>query len=218
MIEGYLWSSKLLFSDRVLRSNLQIGKGLLRARAESMIERGVDIVDFSGYVIDYPYGTVFTPPDYVIEVVGEALRSRWPRPELRGLSTLRRVIAELERAEKEVDVILFDGGNNDWNFYDADLLITIADPHRLGHERSYFPGEVNVRRSDVIIINKAATAPSENISKLKKSVKELNSGAKIIVANSPITIKDASLITNMRVLVVDVEFFDYIINQIPSLF
>jgi len=59
----------------------------------------------------------------------------------------------LHEAEKEADVILFDGGNNDWSFYNANLTITIADPHRLGHEQAYFPGEVNVRKSEIVIIN-----------------------------------------------------------------
>ncbi len=109
----------------------------------------------------------------------------------------------LRAAEKEADVILFDGGNNDWSFYEADLTITIADPHRLGHERSYFPGEVNARSADVVIINKAATAPSENVDKLKKSIEELNPKARILIANSPITAEDPELIKNMKVLVVE---------------
>ncbi|MHA1993788.1 MAG: cyclic 2,3-diphosphoglycerate synthase [Candidatus Hodarchaeales archaeon] len=109
----------------------------------------------------------------------------------------------LREAEKEADVILFDGGNNDWSFYKADLTITIADPHRLGHERAYFPGEVNVRSADVVIINKAATAPPGNVAKLKESIKELNPKAKILIANSPITVKDPNLIFNKRVLVVE---------------
>ena len=109
----------------------------------------------------------------------------------------------LREAEKEADVILFDGGNNDWSFYEADLPITIADPHRLGHERSYFPGEVNARSADVVIINKAATAPPGNVSKLKESIKEINPSAKIIVANSPITVEDPKMILNKRVLVVE---------------
>jgi predicted GTPase len=109
----------------------------------------------------------------------------------------------LRSAEKEADVILFDGGNNDWSFYEADLTITIADPHRLGHERAYFPGEVNVRSADVVIINKAATAPSGNVSKLEKSIKELNPDAQILIANSPITVDKPKLIENKRVLVIE---------------
>ena len=109
----------------------------------------------------------------------------------------------LREAEKEAEVILFDGGNNDWSFYDADLTITIADPHRLGHEQSYFPGEVNARNSDIVIINKAGTAPLGNVAKLSESIKKLNPEAKIIIANSPINVEDSELIKDKRVLVVE---------------
>ncbi|MHA1206672.1 MAG: cyclic 2,3-diphosphoglycerate synthase [Candidatus Hodarchaeales archaeon] len=109
----------------------------------------------------------------------------------------------LHEAEKEAEIILFDGGNNDWSFYDADLTITIADPHRLGHEQAYFPGEVNVRSSDIVIINKAETAPSGNVAKLSESIKKLNPEAEIIIANSPINVEDSELIKDKRVLVVE---------------
>ncbi|MFX1285406.1 MAG: cyclic 2,3-diphosphoglycerate synthase [Promethearchaeota archaeon] len=109
----------------------------------------------------------------------------------------------LKAAEQETDVILFDGGNNDWSLYEADLKITIADPHRLGHEHSYFPGEVNIRQADVVIINKAGTAPKGNVEQLKINIKKLNPNAKIIIANSPISVKNPGLITNKRVLVVE---------------
>jgi predicted GTPase len=109
----------------------------------------------------------------------------------------------LHEAEKEAEIILFDGGNNDWSFYDADLTITIADPHRLGHEQAYFPGEVNVRSSDIVIINKAETAPSGNVAKLSESIKKLNPEAEIIIANSPIHVEDSELIKDKRVLVVE---------------
>ena len=109
----------------------------------------------------------------------------------------------LHEAEKEAEVILFDGGNNDWSFYDADLTITIADPHRLGDEQAYFPGEVNARKSDIVIINKAATAPSGNVAKLSESIKKLNPKAKIMIANSPIDVENSELIKDKRVLVVE---------------
>ncbi|NHJ02215.1 MAG: GTPase [Candidatus Heimdallarchaeota archaeon] len=109
----------------------------------------------------------------------------------------------LRSAEKEADIVLFDGGNNDWSLYEADLIITVADPHRLGHERSYFPGEVNVRQADVIIINKSDTAPEGHVERLKASIKELNQEATIIVANSPISVDKPELIKNKRVLVVE---------------
>lgn len=109
----------------------------------------------------------------------------------------------LKAAEKEADVILFDGGNNDWSLYHANLKITVADPHRLGHESSYFPGEVNVRQADIIIINKANTAPKGNVEKLTENLKKLNPKARIIIANSPIIVENPNLITNKRVLVVE---------------
>ncbi|MCK4847454.1 MAG: GTPase [Candidatus Heimdallarchaeota archaeon] len=109
----------------------------------------------------------------------------------------------LHEAEKEAEVILFDGGNNDWSFYDADLTITIADPHRLGDEQAYFPGEVNARKSDIVIINKAATAPSGNVAKLSESIKKLNPEAMIMIANSPIDVENSELIKGKRVLVVE---------------
>ncbi|MHA1214293.1 MAG: cyclic 2,3-diphosphoglycerate synthase [Candidatus Hodarchaeales archaeon] len=109
----------------------------------------------------------------------------------------------LREAEKEADIILFDGGNNDWSLYKADLIITVADPHRLGHESSYFPGEVNVRQADIVIINKAHTAPEGNVEKLKENIKKLNPTAQIIVANSPISVEDESLITGKKVLIVE---------------
>ncbi|MHA1973399.1 MAG: cyclic 2,3-diphosphoglycerate synthase [Candidatus Hodarchaeales archaeon] len=109
----------------------------------------------------------------------------------------------LKEAEKEADIILFDGGNNDWSLYKADLIITVADPHRLGHESSYFPGEVNVRQADIIIINKAHTAPEGNVEKLKENIQKLNPRAQIIIANSPISVEDENLITGKKVLIVE---------------
>ena len=109
----------------------------------------------------------------------------------------------LRAAEKEADVILFDGGNNDWSLYQADLQITVADPHRLGHESSYFPGEVNVRQADIVIINKANTAPKGNVERLSENLKKLNPKARIIIANSPIIVEKPNLITNRRVLVIE---------------
>ena len=109
----------------------------------------------------------------------------------------------LRRAEEEADIILWDGGNNDFSFYKSDLEIVVADPHRLGHEESYYPGEVNTRRADVIIINKAGTAPDGSVTKLKNNLKKLNPDATIIIANSPVTAEDPTIIEGKRVLVVE---------------
>ena len=82
--------------------------------------------------------------------------------------------AILRQAEKEVDVILWDGGNNDFSFYVSDLQIVVADPHRPGHETSYHPGETNVRLADVFVINKVDTANPENVISVRESLHELN--------------------------------------------
>jgi len=109
----------------------------------------------------------------------------------------------LKRAETDVDIILWDGGNNDFPFYKPDLEIVVADPHRVGHESSYYPGEVNARRADVLIINKAGTAPEGTLEKLKSNLKALNDAAKIIIANSPVTVKNPELIKDKRVLIIE---------------
>jgi predicted GTPase len=109
----------------------------------------------------------------------------------------------LREAEKEADVIVWDGGNNDMSFYAADLYIVLADPHRPGHEMLYHPGEANVRRADVVIINKVQTADRQDILTVKENVTKMNPGAIIIEAASPISVDDPSLIKGKRVLVVE---------------
>lgn len=111
--------------------------------------------------------------------------------------------AILREAEKEVDVVLWDGGNNDFAFYKPDLMITVADPLRPGHEKAYYPGEVNIRVSDVVVINKVDTANPEDIIKVRESVHELNPNAIIIEGASPIYVDDPEAIRGKRVLVVE---------------
>jgi len=111
--------------------------------------------------------------------------------------------AILRQAEKEADVILWDGGNNDFSFYKSDLEIVVADPHRAGHELSYYPGAVNFRRADVIVINKMDTATPEGIDTVLASAKKVNPKAKIIRANSPTIVKEGGRITGKRVLVIE---------------
>lgn len=111
--------------------------------------------------------------------------------------------AILEEAEKEADIILWDGGNNDTSFYKADLEIVVVDPHRAGHELKYFPGEVNFRRADVLIINKMGTAKQENIDLVLQNIKNCNPGATVIRANSPITVSNGSEIAGKTVLVIE---------------
>ncbi|NTV81369.1 MAG: GTPase [Candidatus Aminicenantes bacterium] len=111
--------------------------------------------------------------------------------------------AILRQAEKEADVILWDGGNNDFSFYKSDLEIVVADPHRAGHELSFYPGAVNFRRADVIVVNKMDTAPPEGIATVLASAKAVNPKAKIIRASSPTIVKDGGRITGKRVLVIE---------------
>ena len=109
----------------------------------------------------------------------------------------------LREAEKEADVILWDGGNNDMSFYKADLYVTVADPHRPGHELKYYPGETNVILADVVVINKTDTAEKQNIEIVRSNVKALNSKAEIIESSSPISVDDESVIRGKKVLVVE---------------
>lgn len=109
----------------------------------------------------------------------------------------------LRQAEKEADVILWDGGNNDTPFYASDLEIVVADPHRPGHELSYFPGEVNLRRADVVVINKVNTATPLNVQTVKENVRTQNPEALIIETASNVVVATPELIRGRRVLVVE---------------
>jgi predicted GTPase len=111
--------------------------------------------------------------------------------------------AILRQAEKEADVIVWDGGNNDMSFYKPDLTITVVDPHRPGHEISYFPGETNLRLADVVVVNKVDSAPRENIDRVLASVAEVNPGAQVVQAASPIMVEDPEIIRGKRVLVIE---------------
>ncbi len=109
----------------------------------------------------------------------------------------------LRQAEKECDILLWDGGNNDTPFYHSSLEIVVADPHRAGHELSYYPGEVNVRRADVVVINKVDTAPAEAIEMVRRNVGRVNPKAQIIEAASRVSVANPEAIRGKRVLVVE---------------
>jgi len=109
----------------------------------------------------------------------------------------------LREAEKEGDVILWDGGNNDMPFYKPDIHIVVADPHRAGHELRYYAGEANVRMANIVIINKIDSAKPEDVETVRKNVSELNPNARIILAESEITVDKPELISGKRVLVVE---------------
>jgi predicted GTPase len=113
------------------------------------------------------------------------------------------IVREAEKDPDGCDVILWDGGNNDFPFYKSDLTITVADPHRPGHELSYYPGEVNLRMADAIVINKMDSAAPEGIQTVRESIEKVNPNADVIDGASPIKVDDPSIIKGKRVLVVE---------------
>jgi len=113
------------------------------------------------------------------------------------------IVRAAEKDPKGCDVILWDGGNNDFPFYKPDLTITVADPHRPGHELSYYPGEVNLRIADAIVINKMDSASPEGIQTVRESIEKVNPKATVIDGASPIKVDNPELIKGKRVLVVE---------------
>ncbi len=113
------------------------------------------------------------------------------------------ILHAAENDPRGCDVIVWDGGNNDFSFYHPDLQITLLDPHRPGHELTYYPGEVNLRLADVCIINKIDSAPPKGIELVRHNIEVINPKATIIEAASPISVADPSLIRGKRVLVVE---------------
>lgn len=109
----------------------------------------------------------------------------------------------LEQAQAECDVLLWDGGNNDLPFYKPDIHIVVADPLRAGHETSYYPGEVNLRMADVIVVNKMDSASAEQVNALMDTIHQTNPDAMVIQANSRVTVDDPDAIKGKRVLVVE---------------
>jgi predicted GTPase len=109
----------------------------------------------------------------------------------------------LEQAQAECDVLLWDGGNNDLPFYKPDIHIVVADPLRAGHETSYYPGEVNLRMADVIVINKMDSASAEQVTALMDAIDQVNPEATVIKANSRVTMDDPDAIKGKRVLVIE---------------
>lgn len=109
----------------------------------------------------------------------------------------------LRQAETEVDVILWDGGNNDFPFFVSDLHIVVVDPHRPGHELRYHPGETNARAADIFVINKVDTARPEDVLKVRENLRTLNSRAAIVEAASPLFVEEPKAIQGKRVLVIE---------------
>jgi predicted GTPase len=111
--------------------------------------------------------------------------------------------AILERAQKECDVLVWDGGNNDYAFYLPTVLIVVADPLRAGHEMAYHPGELNFRMADVIVINKVDSATPEQIAEVEASAWAVNPRALLIKGRSPVTLEDGARLAGRRVLVIE---------------
>jgi len=109
----------------------------------------------------------------------------------------------LTRAEKDADIIVWDGGNNDIPFYKSDFHIVVTDPHRVGHEMTYYPGEVNLRMADVVVMNKIDTAAPDQINLLRENIHQLAPNAILIEAASPLTVDHPELIRGERVLVIE---------------
>ncbi len=111
--------------------------------------------------------------------------------------------AIVREAEKEADVILWDGGNNDMPFYKPDLAIVVTDPHRPGHELAYYPGETNLMMADAVVINKVDTADPQGVETVRNNIRAVNPNAAIIACASPITVENSELIAGKKVLVVE---------------
>jgi predicted GTPase len=113
------------------------------------------------------------------------------------------ILKAAEADPEGCDVIVWDGGNNDFPFFQPDLLVTVADPHRAGHELSYYAGEINLRMADVVVVNKIDSAAPENVRKVKESIATANPNAILVNAASVIHIDDPNLIRGKRVLVIE---------------
>ncbi|GAH81540.1 unnamed protein product, partial [marine sediment metagenome] len=111
--------------------------------------------------------------------------------------------SEAEKDTKGCDVILWDGGNNDFPFYKPDLMVTVVDPHRAGHELKYYPGEVTLRLANVVVINKMDSAAPEDIQTVRDSIEKVAPGATVIDGVSPIKVDNPSVIKGKKVLVVE---------------
>lgn len=113
------------------------------------------------------------------------------------------ILREAENDPKGCDVILWDGGNNDFPFYKPDLTITVTDPHRAGHELRYYPGEVTLRLADVVVINKMDSSAPEDINTVRENIQKVAPGAVVIDGASPIKVDDPSVIKGKKVLVIE---------------
>jgi predicted GTPase len=109
----------------------------------------------------------------------------------------------IRQAEKEADIVIWDGGNNDFSFYHTDLTIVVVDPHRAGHEISFHPGETNLKMADIIVINKMDTANFDNVNIIRANIEKYNPHATVIEAASPVSVTDPAGLLGKRVLVIE---------------
>lgn len=132
-------------------------------------------------------------------------REEYERPVAEGLVIYAGVDYEaiLRQAEAEADVVVWDGGNNDFSFYAPDVTITLVDPLRPGHELDYHPGEVNLRLADVVVVNKVDSAPADAVAQVVANVHAVRPGAVVVRAASPVTLDGDGPIVGRRVLVVE---------------
>ncbi len=113
------------------------------------------------------------------------------------------ILAAAEQDPNGCDVIHWDGGNNDFPFYKPDLMVTVADPHRAGHELSYYPGEICLRMANVVVINKMDSASAEDIQTIRENIEKVNPQATVVNASSPVKVDDPEVITGKRVLCIE---------------
>jgi predicted GTPase len=113
------------------------------------------------------------------------------------------ILKAAEADPEGCDVVIWDGGNNDFPFFVPDLMVTVADPHRAGHETAYYPGEINLRMADVVVVNKIDTAAPENVRNVRKSITTVNPKATVVDAASVIQIENPKLVKGKRVLVIE---------------
>jgi predicted GTPase len=113
------------------------------------------------------------------------------------------ILRQAENDPQGCDVILWDGGNNDFSFYKSDLTVTVVDPHRAGHELKYYPGEINLRLANVVVINKIDTANPQDVQTVRENIKKVNPNAVVIDGASPIKVDDPQIIKDKKVLVIE---------------
>ncbi len=132
-------------------------------------------------------------------------REEYEEPVRAGIVVFAGVDYEaiLREAEAEADVIIWDGGNNDWPFYRADVLITVVDPLRAGHEIRFHPGEVNVRSADIVLVNKVDSATPEQIAEVTANVRGLRPEAAILLGSSPVSMEPGPAVKGRRIVVVE---------------